>query len=77
MDLRDMGKGIAVRAGILGVVGLVVGAWVFGLAAKTASFFVKLAVGLLLLVIGAGFATFEVKKAQKRFGHHDDTPHLT
>ena len=47
--------------------GLVVGAWVFGLAAKTASALVKVMVGLLLLTIGAGLATWEVKKVQRRF----------
>ena len=77
MSLRETGKGIAIRAGILGVVGLVVGAWVFSLAAKTATFFVKLVVGLLLVTIGAGFAAFEVKKVQKRFGSHEDRPQLT
>jgi ascorbate-specific PTS system EIIC-type component UlaA len=67
MSLRDTAKGVAVRAGILSVAGLVVGAWVFGLAAKTASALVKVVVGLLLLTIGAGVATWEVKKVQRRF----------
>ena len=72
MSLRDTAKGVAIRAGLLGVVGLIVGAWVFGLAAKTAAFFVKFTVGLLLLTIGAGFATYEVKKVQRRLGGHDE-----
>jgi len=67
MELRDTAKGIAIRAGILGVSGLVVGAWVFGLAAKTATAIVKVTVGLLLLAIGGGLATYEVKKVQRRF----------
>ncbi|GAC1438274.1 MAG: hypothetical protein NVSMB68_10020 [Thermoanaerobaculia bacterium] len=75
ISLRDTARGIAVRAGILSVAGIVVGAWVFGLAAKTASALVKVAAGLLLLTIGAGFATWEVKKIEHRFQHHhDETP---
>lgn len=69
MSLRDTAKGIAVRAGILSVAGLVVGAWVFGLAAKTASAVVKVLVGLLLLAIGGGLATWELKKIERRFHH--------
>jgi hypothetical protein len=65
LSLRDTAKGIAVRASVLGVAGLIVGAWVFGLAAKTASALVKFAVGLLLLTIGAGVATYQVKKFQR------------
>ncbi|HEY3056210.1 MAG TPA: hypothetical protein VGK31_09805 [Thermoanaerobaculia bacterium] len=70
MSLRDTAKGVAVRAGLLGVVGLIAGAWLFGVAAKTASALVKFIVGLILLAIGAGLATLEVKKIQRRF----DTP---
>jgi ascorbate-specific PTS system EIIC-type component UlaA len=66
LSLRDTAKGVAIRAGFLGVVGLIVGAWVFGLAAKTATAIVKVVVGLLLLTIGAGLATWEVKKVQRR-----------
>ena len=78
ISLRDTAKGVAIRAGLLGVVGLVVGAWIFGVAAKTAAFFVKFAVGLLLLTIGAGLATFEVKKVQRRLeGQRGTTPSLT
>jgi ascorbate-specific PTS system EIIC-type component UlaA len=65
MSLRDTAEGIAIRASLLAVVGLVVGAWVFGLAAKAASGLVKVLVGLLLLTIGAGVATWEVKKVQR------------
>jgi membrane protein DedA with SNARE-associated domain len=66
MSLRDTATGIAIRAGFLGAVGLVIGAWVFGVAAKTASVLVKVVVGLILLGIGAGVATLEVKKIQRR-----------
>jgi ABC-type multidrug transport system permease subunit len=70
MSLRDTAKGVAIRAGFLGVVGLIVGAWLFGVLAKTASVLVKFIVGLILLAIGAGLAMLEVKKIQRRF----DTP---
>jgi ascorbate-specific PTS system EIIC-type component UlaA len=67
LSLRDTAKGVAIRAGFLSVAGLVIGAWVFGLAAKTASALVKVIVGLLLLTIGAGLAAWEVKKVQRRW----------
>jgi hypothetical protein len=67
-SVSELAKGIAVRAGILSVVGLVVGAWVFSLAAKAASGLVKIAVGALLLTVAGGVATWEVKKAQRHLG---------
>ena len=76
MSLRDTAKGIAVRAGFLSVIGLVVGAWVFGLAAKAASGLVKVLVGLLLMTIGAGVATYEVKRAQRHLSGVRQRPRL-
>jgi hypothetical protein len=71
LDLRQTAKGIAVRAGILSVVSLVLGAWLFSLAAKAASGLVKVFTGLVLLGIGGAVATWEVKKFQRRFsGDH-------
>ncbi len=72
LSLRDTAEGIAVRAGIPSVAGLVIGAWVFGVAAKTAAAIVKVVVGLLLLTIGAGLATWEVRKVQRRIEGHSD-----
>ena len=72
LELRDMAKGVAIRAGLLGAAGLIVGAWVFGLAAKSAAAIVKVAVGLLLLTVGGGLATYEVKKIQRRFRSADE-----
>jgi len=66
LSLRDTAKGIAVRAGILTVAGVVIGAWVFGLAAKAASGLVKALAVLFLVTVGAGVATWEVKKVQRR-----------
>jgi hypothetical protein len=63
---KELAEGIAMRAGVLVVGGLVVGTWLFTLAAKAASGVVKIATGGLLLAIGAGVATWEVKKVQRR-----------
>jgi hypothetical protein len=73
ISLRDTAKGIAVRATILSVVGLVAGAWVFSLAAKAASGLVKIVTGVILLTIGASVATWEVKKAQRHFSRPHDS----
>jgi membrane protein DedA with SNARE-associated domain len=78
LSLRDTAKGIAIRAGVLSIAGVVVGAWLFSLAAKAASGIVKIAAGTILLGAGAGIASWEVKKAQRRFAHrHQETPALT
>jgi len=74
LSIRDTAKGIAVRAGILSVAGIILGAWFFGIAAKAASGIVKMLAGLILLLIGTGFATWEVKKVQRRFGGSDSPP---
>lgn len=66
VSIRDTAKGIAVRAGVLGVVGLIVFGFVFSLAAKMASGIVKLLVGVALLTIGGGALTYKVKQAQRR-----------
>jgi hypothetical protein len=67
-SIGALAKGIAVRAGILSVVSVVAGAWIFGLAAKAASGAVKIAAGVFLLTAGAGLATWEVKRAKRHFG---------
>lgn len=67
ISLRETAEGIAIRAGILSAAGLVIGAWVFSLAAKAASGVVKVLVGLLLIAIGTGLAAWEVKKVKRRF----------
>lgn len=64
-DLRQTVKGIAVRAGILSVAALVLGAWLFSLVAKMASGLVKVLTGAILLAVGAGAATWEVKKLRR------------
>jgi hypothetical protein len=68
LSLRDTAKGVAVRAGILSAGALIVGAWLFGLAAKAASGLVKFFVGAILLSAAAGVATWQVKKVQRHIG---------
>lgn len=65
LSLRDTAKGVAVRAGVLSVAALVLGTWLFSLAAKAASGLVKIFAGALILAIGGGFAAWEVKKAKR------------
>lgn len=67
MTLKETAKGVGIRAGILALGGLVIGGWLFGLAAKAASGIVKIFVGLILLVIAGGYATYEVKKFERRW----------
>jgi hypothetical protein len=66
-DIRDMLRGMGIRAGVLLVGGLVVGASTAVLALKAMEGAVKIAVGSTLLLAGAGVAAYEVKKFQRRF----------
>jgi len=66
MSLRGTAKGIAIRAGVLTVGGVVAGAWLFSVALKAAGGLVKAFAALFLLAVGAGVATWEVKKVQRR-----------
>lgn len=76
LDLRGTAKGIAVRAGFLSIAALIVGTWLFSLAAKAASGLVKIATGLILLAIGGGYAAWEVKKMRRHLGDHETQPAL-
>ncbi len=62
MSLRDTARGIAVRAGLLTVGGILIGGWIVGVSMKVAGRLIHI---LLLagtaLVLG-GVATYEVKK---------------
>lgn len=68
LDLRDTAKGIAVRAGVLSVVALVAGTWLFSLAARAAGGLVKVVTAIVLLAIGGGVAAWEIRKAKERLG---------
>ena len=72
MSLRDTARGVAVRAGLLTVGGMLVGGWIVAMSMKIAGKMIH-----LLLVTGAtlilgGIATYEVKKHLP--GHGDDAP---
>jgi cobalamin biosynthesis protein CobD/CbiB len=71
--MSDLAKGIAVRAGVLSLVSVIVGAWVFSLAAKAASGIVKVLTALFVLTVGAGVVTWQVKKVQKHRGASEPT----
>ena len=62
MSLRDTARGVAVRAGLLTLGGILIGGWIVGVSMKVAG---KAIHFLLLagtaLVLG-GVATYEVKK---------------
>jgi uncharacterized membrane protein (Fun14 family) len=66
MSLRDTAKGIAVRAGILGVGGVVVSGLVVSFAMKAAGTLVRVLVGLFLLMVTGGVVTYEANRVQRR-----------
>lgn len=66
-SVRELARGIAARAAVLGVAGVVVGAVAMSAAAKVASGAVKIVAGVVLVSAGAGFAAWEVKKARRRW----------
>ena len=66
MSLRDTAKGIAVRAGILGVGGVVVSGLVVSTMMKAAGTLVRALTGLFLLLITGGLVTWEARKVQRR-----------
>ncbi|HKO58994.1 MAG TPA: hypothetical protein VJ276_24220 [Thermoanaerobaculia bacterium] len=67
LTLRDTARGVAVRAGVLVVGGIVIGGWLTAMLFKAASGLMKLLIGLLLLLISGGLVTYEVKRVQRRF----------
>ncbi|HUJ13356.1 MAG TPA: DUF5670 family protein [Thermoanaerobaculia bacterium] len=62
LSLRDTARGVAFRAGLLTVGGLLIGGWILGLSMKIAgkAIHLLLLAGVALLIGGA--ATYEVKK---------------
>jgi hypothetical protein len=62
MDLRETARGIAIRAGVVTVGGVLIGGWIVGVSMKIAG----KAIHLLLLtgtaLVLGGIATYEVKK---------------
>ncbi|HEV7920372.1 MAG TPA: hypothetical protein VGR02_06225 [Thermoanaerobaculia bacterium] len=66
MTLRDTARGVAVRAGVLVVGGIVIGGWFTAMLFKAAGGLMKILIGLLLALITGGLVTYEVKRVQKR-----------
>jgi len=77
MTLRDTAKGIAIRAGVLVVGGVVIGGWFTALLFKAASGLVKVLLGLFLLLVTGGLVTWEVKRVQRHLGGGPQPPQLT
>ena len=73
LSISDTAKGIAVRAGVLTVAGLIVGTFLFSLIAKAATGVMKIFTAVLLLAIGGGVAAWEVKKVRKHLSAPDPT----
>ena len=66
-QLSDLGRSIALRAGILTLAGVIVGGWVASLALKTAGKLVRVLVGLILLLVAGTFISVEVNRARDHF----------
>jgi hypothetical protein len=71
LTLRETARGIAIRAGLLTVGGILIGGWLVGVSMKIAG----KAIHLLLLagtaLLLGGVATYEVRK---HLPHRDDEP---
>ena len=76
MTLRDTARGVAIRAGVLLVGGIVIGGWLTSEAMKAAGAIVKVSAATTALLIAGGVVTWEVKKAQRRLHHRHDAPAL-
>jgi len=66
MTLRETAKGMAVRAGILGVGGIAISGLVVSVAMKAASGLLRAFVGLFLLLVTGGLMTYEARKMQRK-----------
>ena len=75
-SIRDTAKGIAVRAGVLSVVGIIAATWLFSLAAKAAGGLVKIIAAVVLLAIGGGYVTWKAKKFKRDFSSRRSQPEL-
>ena len=75
LTVRETARGIAIRAGLLGIGGLVIGGLVTAEAMKLAGTFLKVGVATTVLAIGGGVAAWQVKKVQRRLtGPHEVQP---
>lgn len=66
LTLRETAEGVALRAGILVVGGVVIGGWLTAMLFKAASGLMRVLIGMLLVLVTGGLITWEVKKVQRR-----------
>jgi len=71
-ELSTLGKGVAVRAGLIAAGGLLVAGWGFALGARAASEAIHLMLVAGVGLLGAGYITYKVK----RFEHDHQRPSL-
>lgn len=62
ISLRDTARGVAIRAGLLTVGGLLIGGWILGVSMKVAGKLIHLLLLAGIALLLGGFATYEVKK---------------
>jgi hypothetical protein len=62
ISLRDTARGVATRAALLTVGGILIGGWIFGTSMKIAGKAIHLLLVLGLALVAGGIATYEVKK---------------
>ena len=68
LSLRDTARGVAIRAGLLTVGGMLLGGWLLGVMMKIAGRAIHLLLLAGLALVIGGVTTYEVKKLTKRFG---------
>ena len=62
MSLRDTARGVAIRAGLLTVGGMLIGGWIVGVSMKIAGKAVHLLFFAGATLLLGGIATYEVKR---------------
>ena len=62
LSLRDTARGVAVRAALLTVGGMLIGGWILGVSMKIAGKMIHLLLLAGVALLLGGFTTYEVKK---------------
>lgn len=73
LSLRDTARGVAIRAGLLTVGGMLLGGWLLGVMMKIAGKAIHLLLLAGIALVLGGFTTYEVKK---HFGSSSDGKQL-
>ena len=71
-DMKTLGRGMAVRAGLVAAGGLLIAGWGFAIGAKAASAAIQVMAIAGVGLLGAGYITYKVK----RFEHRRQQPSL-